>query len=70
MIEASDMMRRGFGENVYSQRSPEERTQELRARDMADLIDSCVRREEWMAAQVLLNGSCQIEGFVMMVLLK
>lgn len=63
VIEASDLMRRGFGETVYSQRSPEERAQELRARDMADLIDSCARREEWMAAQVLINGSCQIEGF-------
>ncbi len=63
VIEASDIMRRGFGETVYSQRSPEERAQELRARDMAELIDSCVRREEWMAAQVLINGSCQIKGY-------
>lgn len=63
VIEASDIMRRGFGETVYSQRTPAERAQELRARDMAELIDSCVRRQEWMAAQVLLNGSCQIKGF-------
>lgn len=63
VIEASDIMRRGFGETVYSQRTPEERAQELRARDMAELIDSCVRRQEWMAAQILLNGSCQIKGF-------
>lgn len=63
IIEASDLMRRSFGETVYSQRTPEERAQELRARDMAELIESCVRREEWMAAQVLLTGSCKIEGY-------
>lgn len=63
VIEASDIMRRGFGETVYSQRTPEERAQELRARDMAELVDSIVRSEEWMAAQVLLNGSCQIKGY-------
>ena len=31
VIEASDIMRRGFGETVYSQRTPAERAQELRA---------------------------------------
>ena len=63
VIEASDIMRRGFGETVYSQRTPAERAQELRARDMAELIDTITRREEWMAAQVLINGSCQIKGY-------
>ena len=62
-ITASDIARRGFGETIYSQRTPEQRAQELRARDMAELIDSCVRREEWMAAQALLNGSYQINGY-------
>lgn len=63
VIEASDIMRRGFGETVYSQRTPAERAQELRARDMAELVDTIARSEEWMAAQVLLNGSCQIKGY-------
>ena len=31
VIEASDIMRRGFGETVYSQRTPAERAQALRA---------------------------------------
>ena len=63
VIEASDLMRRGFGETVYSQRTPAERAQELRARDMAELVDTIARSEEWMAAQVLINGSCQIKGY-------
>lgn len=63
VIEASDIMRRGFGETVFSQRTPAERAQELRARDMSELIESIIRREEWMSAQVLLNGSCEVKGF-------
>lgn len=63
VIEASDIMRRGFGETVYSQRTPAERAQELRARDMAELVDTIARSEEWMSAQVLINGSCQIKGY-------
>lgn len=63
VIEASDIMRRGFGETVYSQRTPAERAQELRARDMAELVDTIARSEEWMASQVLINGSCQIKGY-------
>ena len=63
VIEASDLMRRGFGETVYSQRTPAERAQALRAYDMAELIDSIARREEWMAAQALIGGSYQIAGY-------
>ncbi|WP_293726883.1 major capsid protein [uncultured Phascolarctobacterium sp.] len=62
-IEASDIERRGFGEDIYSQRTPEQRAQELRAHDMAELIDSCIRRQEWMAAQLLINGSYECRGF-------
>lgn len=62
-IEISDIMRRGFGEDIYSTRTPEQRAEELRARDLAELIDSCVRRQEWMAAQLLINGSYQVEGY-------
>lgn len=63
VIEASDIERRGFGEDIYSQRTPEERAQELRAHDMAELIDACTRRQEWMAAQLLINGSYNCQGF-------
>lgn len=63
LIEASDVERRGFGETVYSTKSPEARAQELRAQDLADLIDMCARRQEWMAAQLLINGGYDIEGY-------
>lgn len=63
VIEVADVIQRGFGEDVYSKRTPEERAQEMRARDLADLIDMCARRQEWMAAQLLINGSYEIEGY-------
>ena len=62
-IEASDIERRGFGEDIYSTRTPAERAQELRAYDMAELIDACVRRQEWMAAQLLINGEYECKGY-------
>ena len=66
-IEASDIERRGFGEDIYSTRTPAERAQELRAYDMAELIDACVRRQEWMAAQLLINGEYECKAMPTMV---
>lgn len=63
VITAQDIARRGFGENVYSQRTPADRAAELRALDLVELIDSCTRRQEYMAAQLLINGSYECKGF-------
>lgn len=57
-----DISTRALGENVYSQRTPEERQQELLMNDLLDLDDSITRREEWMCREVLLNGSVLISG--------
>ncbi len=62
-IELNDVMRRGFGEDIYSQRTPAQRAQEMRAKDMSELIDDCARRQEWMAAQLLINGEYEIKGY-------
>lgn len=62
-IEVSDVMRRGFGEDIYSKRTPAERAQEMRAQDMAELLDMNVRRQEWMAAQLLIDGGFECRGY-------
>lgn len=62
VVAVDDVMARGFGEGVYSTKTPEERAVEMRARDLADLQDMIARRQEWMAAQLLINGSYKIEG--------
>lgn len=53
-----DLNKRGFGEALYSQLTPEQRQQQLALCDLAELGDLITRREEHMAAQVMLNGGC------------
>ena len=62
-LSADDLAKRMAGESVVSTRTPAERAQEYRARDMVDLMDMCVRREEYMAAQLLINGTYDVEGY-------
>lgn len=63
IIELNDVLQRGFGETVYSTRTPAERAAEMRAKDLQELQEACARREEWMAAQCLLNGEYEVKGF-------
>ncbi len=48
-----DITQRAIGENIYSQRTPEEREDELLAKDWTDLEESIARRKEWMCRQIL-----------------
>jgi len=63
IIEATDLMQRGFGEDIYSKKTGAQRAAELRARDIKELCDQIDRRKEWMAAQLLINSKYNIEGF-------
>lgn len=62
-ITPGEILVRGFGEAVYSVKTPEERASEMRADDLSDLRNAILRRQEWMAAQLLLNGGYEINGF-------
>jgi len=61
---AEDILKRSLGENVYSAKSPDERAAEILMRDMAELDNMIVVREEWMAANALFTGAvvCTGEG--------
>lgn len=63
-ITVDDIMNRGLGENIYSTRTPQERAQELLAKDIAELDEMITRREEWMCRELLLNGVVTIKGWV------
>lgn len=63
IIEAADLSKRSFDENVYSKKTPQQRAQEVRARDIKELCNQIDRRKEWMAAQLLINGKYDIEGY-------
>ncbi|WP_303226027.1 major capsid protein [uncultured Acidaminococcus sp.] len=63
IITPYDVMVRGFGEDIYSTKTPEERAMEMRARDLEELEDAVNRTQEWMAGQLLVNGSYDIKGY-------
>ncbi len=52
---------RAIGENVYSKKTPEEREDELLAKDFTDLEESIDRRKEWMCRQVLFEGKLDVK---------
>ncbi|WP_321823020.1 major capsid protein [Pyramidobacter piscolens] len=54
---AEDLMKRTPGEGIYfGTKTPQQRAAEQLGRDLRDLEDSILRREEWMAAQALFLG--------------
>ena len=63
VLSMADVMQRGFGEDVYSQKTPQQRAAEIVAHDMVETIDMCTRRQEYMAAQLLTTGQYTCEGF-------
>lgn len=57
-LSIDDLKKRGFGEALYSQLTPEQRQQVLLLRDADELSGFIGRREEAMAAEVMLTGGC------------
>lgn len=62
-VTIDDISSRGFGEDIISLKTPEQRQGELIARDLQDYEDMITRREEWMASQVLFYGSAILKGY-------
>ena len=62
-ITVDDIMIRGMGESVFSQRTPADRQVELLAKDMAEFTAMMDRREEWMAAQLICGGVITMYGY-------
>lgn len=56
-----DISKRGIGENVYSTKSPEERSNALLAKDMTELEEAIQRRKEWMAREIIINGKIDVQ---------
>lgn len=62
-LTIDDVATRLVGENVFSNRTPEQRQQELLATDLQELGEMIDRREEWMASQALFNGKVILKGY-------
>lgn len=59
-LTVDDITKRNIGENTYTRRTPEERENELLAKDMTDLQEAIERRKEWFAREVILFGGFHV----------
>lgn len=63
VITEEDIIGRGFGETLYSSVSPAERATRMQARDLNELQNMIINRKNQMAAQILIEGKCDIKGY-------
>ena len=55
-ITLDDVTKRGFGEALFGEVSPQQRAQLLAMSDLSELDAAITRREEWMCAQVMTEN--------------
>lgn len=63
-LSVDDLAKRGFGEALYSGSTQEQRAIRLLAEDMADMERRIALREEWMAAQTMINNACTMQTYI------
>lgn len=57
-LSADDLKKRGFGEALFTQLTPEQRQQALILKDADEMGEFTSRREEAMAAETMLTNGC------------
>jgi hypothetical protein len=56
LLTLDELTKRGFGEAIYPGMDEQQRAARLLVDDMADMDARITRREEWMAAQTMINN--------------
>lgn len=64
LLTLDDLRKRGFGEALYAGSTAAERAAALQIRDLSDLDRRITRREEWMAAQTMINNGCSAVAYI------
>lgn len=62
-LYVDDLQKKGFGEALFSDLSPAQRQMALITRDLDELDEMISNREEWMAAQTMLNNGCVMKHY-------
>lgn len=62
-LTIDDLNKKGFGENLYSDRTPAERQSEILINDLADFDEMHTAREEYIAAQCLFNNGYTLRQY-------
>lgn len=64
VITLDDVEKRGFGEALFGDNvTPAQRSMTLAAMDLSEMDNEITRREEWMAAQVMLDNGCVMKEY-------
>lgn len=63
-LTIDDLKKRGFGEAIYTQLTPEQRQGVLMLGDLDELRAMNLRRKEAMAAEVIFNNGCIMNEYV------
>ncbi len=63
-LTLDDLQKRGFGEALYSGSTLAERARALQVRDMEERTSRITRREEWMAAQTMINNKVTVQEYI------
>jgi len=64
LLTLDDLRKRGFGEALFAGSTPAQRAAALQLRDLTDLDLRITRREEWMAAQTMINNGCSAVAYI------
>lgn len=64
LLTLDDLQKRGFGEALYVGSTQAERARALQLQDLIDLDLRITRREEWMAAQTMINNGCTMTAYI------
>lgn len=64
LLTLDELHKRGFGEAIYANSTEAERAVRLIQDDIADIEAAMVAREEWMAAQTMINNACTMQTYV------
>lgn len=62
-LTIDDLNKKGFGENLFSDRTPEQRQAEILAQDLADFDDMITAREEDMAAACIFDNGYVLKQY-------
>jgi hypothetical protein len=63
-ITVDDLVIRGMGESLISDKTPASRQAELLGTDLAEMDETISRREEWMIRELIFSGKITMSGFV------
>lgn len=62
-LTIDDLNDKGFGEDLYTNMTPEQRQAQVLGEDLSELSEMIDRREEWMCAEVLFKGEVVMKHY-------